>query len=33
MSHKRILKPKFTQKQKELLKAFNDKRITEILYG
>ncbi|MFC2494773.1 MAG: phage terminase large subunit [Candidatus Absconditicoccaceae bacterium] len=33
MSHKRILKPKFTQKQKELLKAFNDRRITEILYG
>lgn len=32
MSHKRILKPKFTQKQKELLKAFNDRRITEILY-
>mgnify|MGYP001680871459 CR=1 FL=1 len=32
MSHQRILKPKFTQKQKELRKAFNDRGITEILY-
>lgn len=33
MSRQRILKPKFTQKQKELRKAFNDRGITEILYG